>query len=248
MMTFYDDPSQVAQLVFRCKTKLPKSGDRFGKLEFTGRFMYCDAPPSSTSQFHLAMECKCECGSIRPYKIYSIRNSNVSGCYCQQRAHCSLLSEAKRIRHPHYKRLRNLWGFMHDRCYHETNAAYKNYGGRGISICQEWRESFDAFFEWAIANKYAPNLTIDRINNDGNYEAGNCQWQTPRQQCRNTRKNVRFTAWGETKCIVEWSEDPRCKVKSAALRHRLVVLKLKPEIAIASPVRKHWTHPFPTEP
>ena len=77
---------------------------------------------------------------------------------------------------------------MRDRCYYKKHMAFKNYGGRGITVCDEWLQNFETFYKWAIQNGYEDHLTLDRIDNDGNYEPSNCRWITYREQCLNKRR------------------------------------------------------------
>ncbi len=124
---------------------------------------------------------------------------------------------------------------MIQRCCNENSKAYKDYGGRGISICKEWRKSYNAFIEWSLANGYADDLTIDRKDNDSGYSPANCRWATSIEQSNNKRNNVFVIAWGETKTIALWSRDIRCKIGAAALYLRLRN-GMEPEAAISTPV------------
>jgi hypothetical protein len=126
---------------------------------------------------------------------------------------------------------------MRDRCLNPNNAAYDNYGGRGISICAEWRDDFDAFDRWAIEHGYDDALSIDRIDNDGDYTPQNCRWATDKEQANNKRTNRRVTAWGETKTLAEWVDDPRCCLTHAALTQRLSLSHYRkdPEKMISTP-------------
>ncbi len=95
---------------------------------------------------------------------------------------------------------------MRQRCGNENDHAFKYYGGRGVAVCGEWGK-FEAFRDWALASGYRRGLTIDRINNEGNYEPDNCRWATRKQQNRNARSNVHVTINGVTKLLCEWAED-----------------------------------------
>lgn len=96
------------------------------------------------------------------------------------------------------------WVNMRGRCLNPNNAGYKNYGGRGIMVCTRWK-AFTAFYA-DMGPRLLPSLTIDRINNDGDYEPGNCRWATQKQQRRNARSNHHLTFHGETMCMSEWEE------------------------------------------
>jgi len=107
---------------------------------------------------------------------------------------------------------------MKSRCNNKNNPVYMLYGGRGISVCDEWNE-FKAFKEWAMNNGYSDQLTIDRINVNGNYEPDNCRWATQKEQCRNKRDNHYLTFQGETKTLIEWSE--LVGIRQETIRHRI---------------------------
>lgn len=103
-------------------------------------------------------------------------------------------------------RLYNEWQNMKARCYRKSTKQFYNYGGRGIVVCDEWKNSYEKFRDWALANGYNNNLTLDRINVDGNYEPDNCRWITNKDQQNNRRDNRLLTCDGETKTMAEWSE------------------------------------------
>lgn len=95
---------------------------------------------------------------------------------------------------------------MKDRCYNKNMHAFKHYGGRGISVCQEWLLNYQTFKEWTLKNGYSDNLSIDRIDVNGNYEPSNCRWITQQQQSLNKRDNVYIEYKGEVKTIKEWAD------------------------------------------
>lgn len=95
---------------------------------------------------------------------------------------------------------------MRNRCYSDKSISYKHYGGRGISICDEWVNDFMAFYNWSIANGWAQSLQIDRIDVNGNYGPDNCRWVTDKQQQRNRRSNRYITYEGVTRSMAEWAE------------------------------------------
>ena len=100
---------------------------------------------------------------------------------------------------------------MRERCNTPSCKGYKNYGGRGISVCEEWG-NFVVFKEWAISNGYNDKLSLDRINVNGNYEPNNCRWATSKEQANNKRNNHLITYLGETKTMTEWAETTGIKV------------------------------------
>lgn len=101
--------------------------------------------------------------------------------------------------------LYSVWRAMHSRCENSHSKDYKRYGARGIRVCEEW-EDYDQFYWWAIWSGYRDGLSIDRINNDGNYEPSNCRWVDVTEQSRNRRSNRHITYQGEKRCISEWAE------------------------------------------
>lgn len=118
-------------------------------------------------------------------------------------------------------KLYEVWSAIVQRCCNPNSKVFRNYGGRGIQICQEWRLDYLAFREWALSSGYDSSLQIDRIDNDGSYTPDNCRWVTHQQNQLNTRQNVRLTAFGETKPISEWLRDSRCIVGRETFRYRI---------------------------
>lgn len=102
-------------------------------------------------------------------------------------------------------RLHTIWHSMYCRCNYPTTNGYKNYGGRGIKICKEWSD-FVNFYNWAIKNGYSDNLTLDRIDINGDYEPANCRWETHKNQSNHKSNNVYYSFEGETKTAKQWCD------------------------------------------
>lgn len=109
------------------------------------------------------------------------------------------------------------WQGMKDRCYKTSHQNYPNYGGRGITICDRWLKSFANFYE-DMGNKPTSNHSIDRIDNDGDYEPNNCKWSTRREQASNRRSNILFTINSETKTLKQWCDQKGLKYKTVHAR------------------------------
>lgn len=116
-------------------------------------------------------------------------------------------------------RLYNIWIRMKQRCFDKNPSDYDRYGGRRITVCQEWKSDYKKFHDWAIANGYDDTKSIDRKDVNGNYEPGNCQWIPMDKQARNKRNNHRITHNGVTKTLIEWAQE--LGIGSSLLRYRL---------------------------
>lgn len=116
-------------------------------------------------------------------------------------------------------RLRNIYKLMKYRCSQPKYDKYKYYGGRGIEVCSDWADSFNSFEQWALENGYAEGLTLDRIDNDGDYEPENCRWVTLKEQANNRSTNHMLTYNGKTQSIQKWSEE--LDISSTMLEQRI---------------------------
>lgn len=116
-----------------------------------------------------------------------------------------------------------MWALMSmlQRCYNQNNPRYKNYGARGIKVCNEWKNDKNTFIEWSLNNGWERGLTIDRIDNNSDYCPENCRWITNDEQQNNKSNNVLLTAFGETKSLMKWKNDYRCNVSYHTLRKRV---------------------------
>lgn len=140
--------------------------------------------------------CRCDCG-----KIKIVRKQNLFGKGSTKSCGCYLGTH-----HMTSSRLYRIWISMKSRCYNQNFKHYLRYGGRGITVCDEWKNDFMAFYNWAMSNGYREDLTIDRIDNNGNYEPSNCRWADWKTQNRNTRRNRLLFYNGKTLCVSEWAE------------------------------------------
>jgi hypothetical protein len=123
-------------------------------------------------------KCQCNCGNFTYVRRDKLVNKNTKSCGCSR----------KKIMGLSKTRLYCIWNHMKKRCFSKKAINYKYYGGRGIIVCDEWRSNFVSFYNWAMTNGYRDNLSIDRINNDGNYKPDNCRWATRSEQERNKNR------------------------------------------------------------
>lgn len=144
--------------------------------------------------------CRCDCGNEKVISGTHLKSGKIKSCGCFLK---EKLIERNFKHGKTNTRLFRIWQHIKNRCKDKNNKYYK---GRGIKICQQWLDDFKCFYDWAITNGYQDNLTIDRIDVNGNYEPSNCRWITLKEQARNKRNNVYVTYNNETHTLSEWSE------------------------------------------
>lgn len=168
------------------------TGQKFGRLVVLGR--------KGSKNGKAAWECRCECGQIIVSRSCDLKQEKQTSCGC-------IKKEGTHKTHGKSKdRLYRIWRNMKTRCANENIKAYKDYGGRGIKVCDEWIDNFQSFYDWSMANGYSDRLTIERVNVNGNYEPSNCKWATMKDQQRNKTNNHLLTFNGDTLTLAEWSE------------------------------------------
>lgn len=176
-----------------CERFVDLSGKRFGKLLVLKRANPIISNSGKTVQM---WKCRCDCGNEVTVRHNCLQSGHTTSCGCY---HKEKFGDINRTHNLSYKsHLYGVWKSMKDRCYREKCKSYKNYGKRGISVCDEWRDDYKAFYDWAMENGYKEDtgngsvnvLSIDRIDVNGNYEPNNCRWVTADIQARNKRRKV----------------------------------------------------------
>ena len=184
-------------------------GDRYGQLTVVEEATRQCQAGRYRRQFH----CRCVCGNSATVTLTHLRSGHTMSCGCfgrsgrNNRTHGRTGTQAYRA-----------WADMLQRCHNPKRPAYQNYGARGITVCQRWRDSFAAFLA-DMGEPPTPTHSIDRVDNDGNYETPNCRWATKTEQSRNSRHNVLLTFEGATACVSEWAE--RLAMNPAVLYDRV---------------------------
>lgn len=198
-------------------------GQRFGKLTVLS-FGFNESLSRNT------WICQCDCGNTVEVYPANARAGRVRSCGCAQ-------IESATTHGMRNTRIYRIWVDMRRRCRDEKHETYKNYGARGISVCEEWNSSFESFMKWAFENNYADDLTIDRVDVNGNYEPSNCRWATTKQQARNRRNTRYLEVFGENLSVSEAIEKYGNGVRMDTVLKRIDIHGYSAEDAITKPVR-----------
>lgn len=137
-------------------------------------------------------DCVCECGKYVSVRAAALNNGNTKSCGCLQRDITSITGKKHGMEGT---KIYNVWKGMKQRCFNSNHKSFKYYGGRGIVVCDEWKNDFQAFYDWAMENGYEEGLTIDRIEAEGNYEPSNCEWVTQKQN--NSHRRLGRNKYGQ---------------------------------------------------
>ena len=160
--------------------------------------------------------CICDCGNKVETTTGSLHTGNTQSCGCLGKEKRNQNNLRNKLSNPKIGHVRS---GMIQRCYNPKNKRYKNYGGRGIAVCKEWLESPRAFHDWAVASGYKEGLSIERINNNGDYEPSNCRWIPMREQVNNQTLTRYIPYNGEVKTLTQWAKQYRLNIST--LKDRL---------------------------
>lgn len=177
--------------------------------------------------------CKCDCGNTKVIQKYNlIEGKTLScGCYHKEQIHkTKFISENRRA-------LTRILRGMKERCYNPNTQSYHSYGGRGITICDEWLADTNAFCSWAESNGYKKGLSIERIDVNQGYNPQNCKWIPMSEQCYNLRKSVKITFNGKTQTLAQWADE--LGIPHQTLHNRIRVHNWSIERALTTPCKGH---------
>lgn len=176
------------------------SGMKFNKLHVLYRIEDHYYP---NGRHDVQYRCVCECGKELDVIGIHIRSGHTKSCGCFRK---EKTSASRKTHGGTNTRLYTIWKNMKSRCIYKMHDDYDLYGGRGITVCDEWMRDFSEFEQWSLNNGYSDNLSLDRIDVNGNYDPSNCRWVTQKTQCNNTRRNINIEFNGVTHTMKEWSE------------------------------------------
>ena len=195
------------------KTPRDLTGQKFGRLTVLRQAPDKIKPSGAHSKM---WECKCDCGNIKIISRSSLVSGDTVSCGCYHKEHAHDYGKKHGLTNT---KLYTKWSGIVQRCTNPNAIHYDMYGGRGITICDEWRNDFYSFYSWSIENGYKDGLTIDRIANNKGYYPENCRWTDLETQANNTRRNHYITYNNETKTLTQWARLLNVNVET--LRYRV---------------------------
>ena len=166
-----------------------KEGERYGRLTIIREV----EPAGSIHKRVRRFLCRCDCGNETICRLPNLKSGTTKSCGCYRKF---VSSNRKDCHHLQNTRIYRIWCGMKRRCYNKHNEHFDRYGGRGIIVCDEWKTDFMNFYDWAMSNGYDDKLSIDRINNEGNYEPSNCRWANQKQQIVNSTAAIKCSLGG----------------------------------------------------
>lgn len=180
--------------------------------------------------------CRCDCGKEKSVSAHNLKSGKTKSCGCLS----AELARKRRTTHGatanrKRDRIYDIWRAMKERCYNPNNISYKNYGGRGICVCDEWINNYPSFRDWAISSGYKDDLSIDRIDCEKDYSPENCRWASRKQQNNNTRHNTIIFAFGKSQTLSQWSEE--VGLSTDVISARIKRLGWSAEDALSKPLR-----------
>lgn len=175
--------------------------------------------------------CHCDCGKDVIVWAGNLISGHTQSCGCQ---HLEKIASGNTKHGIRYSRIYSIWCGIIARCENPKSEYYDKYGGRGIKICEDWRNNPLAFYEWSVANGYSDDLSIDRKDNDGNYEPSNCRWSNRIEQANNTSRNHYITYGNKTLTISQWAREIGLNSKTIADR---LALGWEAELALTTPIK-----------
>lgn len=170
-----------------------KPGERFGKLSVIKR-------SDESKRGEIRWLCRCDCGAVRSYPGSELRTGRTVSCGCKKK-----IEPPSKTHGESKTKLYNVWKTMRRRCYAKTSNRYSYYGGRGISVCDDWAK-YENFRDWSYSHGYVEGLSLDRIDNDGDYCPENCRWVDMKTQSNNRRNSLYVEINGVTRPVREWGE------------------------------------------
>ena len=205
------------------RTILDLVGKKYGRLVV---IEYAYRNPRGKSMW----KCKCDCGNTKVVLGTHLTSGHTTSCGCYNE---EVIKGRNTTHGMSNTRLYNIWRVMLKRCNYENATNYEHYGAKGIRVCKEWYD-FETFRKWAMSHNYSDKLTIDRVDNNGDYSPENCRWVDMKTQLRNTTRNKLITFRGETHCMKDWSDI--LGINYRTLQQRINTYGWSIEKAITTPI------------